>query len=164
MNLEYPLEPLETSKLDDIREIKQSLGFYEVGLTKSNIKKNWHKGVYRESEDDYHFISFHGLCKITFKRDNYLCQACFTGKIKLRRIGLHLTAHHILPREYGGQDNQENLITLCNKCHDEIESLKLKSREEIYGYFTKDKRGYIQRDEIGTKWTQWVYGGRRKPR
>lgn len=25
--------------------------------------------------------------------------------------------HHILPRQYGGTDNDENLIVLCTSCH-----------------------------------------------
>jgi 5-methylcytosine-specific restriction endonuclease McrA len=32
--------------------------------------------------------------------------------------------HHILPREpYGGGNNKENLILLCNPCHDKVEIL-----------------------------------------
>ena len=29
--------------------------------------------------------------------------------------------HHIIPRNFGGEDNPENLILLCNDCHNEVE-------------------------------------------
>lgn len=34
---------------------------------------------------------------------------------------VYLTDHHIIPRDYGGRDNVENLIELCNRCHDDVE-------------------------------------------
>lgn len=163
MNSEFPLEPSEILRRKDILEIKQSLGFYEAGLTKQGIKKEWHKKVYQEGEREYDFIDFHKLSQIVFKRDGRVCQACFVGNIKLRRTGFFLTAHHIQAREDGGFDTPDNMITLCNKCHDKIEELKLKTREEIYGYFSKDKRGYVVKNEVGTRWQEWVYGGRKKP-
>lgn len=29
-----------------------------------------------------------------------------------------MTAHHITPRDQGGQDEARNLVTLCAPCHD----------------------------------------------
>lgn len=31
--------------------------------------------------------------------------------------------HHILPRRFGGGDNEDNLVTLCASCHRGIESI-----------------------------------------
>lgn len=43
-------------------------------------------------------------------RDNYTCQNCgATNEV--------VHAHHIVPRYTGGTDNEENLQTLCGKCH-----------------------------------------------
>ena len=46
-------------------------------------------------------------------RDNYTCQFC--GKKHTR-----LEVHHIIFRSQGGTDDEDNLITLCKSCHDEI--------------------------------------------
>lgn len=32
-----------------------------------------------------------------------------------------MTAHHINPRDWGGEDEVRNLITLCSSCHDAVE-------------------------------------------
>ena len=46
-------------------------------------------------------------------RDNYTCQCC--GKKNCR-----LEVHHIKFRRDGGTDDEENLITLCEECHDGV--------------------------------------------
>lgn len=56
--------------------------------------------------------------KIILKRDEYLCQEC-------KRYGRTTAAsivHHIKPIEedYAGRLKNNNLISLCNKCHDKM--------------------------------------------
>lgn len=46
-------------------------------------------------------------------RDNYTCQCC--GKKNCR-----LEVHHIKFRSNGGTDDEENLITLCEDCHEGV--------------------------------------------
>ena len=46
-------------------------------------------------------------------RDNYTCQCC--GKKNCR-----LEVHHIKFRRDGGTDDEENLIILCEECHDGV--------------------------------------------
>ena len=46
-------------------------------------------------------------------RDNYTCQCC--GKKHVR-----FEVHHIVFRSQGGTDDEKNLITLCEECHDMI--------------------------------------------
>lgn len=60
--------------------------------------------------------------------DNFTCQMC----------NKHLpdgpiTVHHIIPRSDGGNSDNENLISLCPDCHDEIEETS-PSREGIKSY------------------------------
>jgi 5-methylcytosine-specific restriction endonuclease McrA len=43
------------------------------------------------------------------KRDNWRCQVC--GNLQ------QLEVHHLLFRSHGGEDLEENLITLCHSCH-----------------------------------------------
>jgi len=35
--------------------------------------------------------------------------------------------HHVLPRRFGGSDDDENLVTLCASCHSAVESIYDKS-------------------------------------
>ncbi|MFZ0390021.1 MAG: HNH endonuclease [Calditrichia bacterium] len=43
-------------------------------------------------------------------RDDYTCQYCGHKK-------LPLTIDHVIPRNYGGRDNWENLVVACQKCN-----------------------------------------------
>lgn len=63
-------------------------------------------------------------------RDGYTCQHC-KGKSKDNR----LEVHHIVFRNNGGSDEQENLITLCKTCHDSLHKgkIKLKKNGKIKG-------------------------------
>lgn len=62
---------------------------------------------------DKHFYTstfWKELRKKILKRDKYCCQKCsFSGN------GLHI--HHLETRRNGGEDAENNLITLCNHCH-----------------------------------------------
>lgn len=49
------------------------------------------------------------------KRDKWHCLRCGNDK------KYNLTVHHIKPRNVGGDNSEENLITLCVKCHDWVE-------------------------------------------
>ena len=44
-----------------------------------------------------------------FKRDRYSCRNCNSGE--------KLECHHIIPISKGGNNQLDNLITLCSKCH-----------------------------------------------
>lgn len=48
--------------------------------------------------------------KQILERDEYNCQCCGENK-KL------LEVHHKIPRQKGGTDEPENLVTLCRSCH-----------------------------------------------
>lgn len=47
-----------------------------------------------------------------FKRDRYQCQDC--GE---KKKAIQLSCHHIVPKEHGGPDSEDNLMTLCIECH-----------------------------------------------
>lgn len=49
-----------------------------------------------------------------YKKDGYRCQVCGT-------FGKRLSAHHIIPWRISHNDNLENLITVCCKCHNKLE-------------------------------------------
>lgn len=53
------------------------------------------------------------------RRDNYECQDChWTRAIWNKDDPRHLEVHHIVMHAKGGDNTAENLITLCNVCHD----------------------------------------------
>ena len=63
----------------------------------------------------------------TRRRDNFLC--CFCKK-NILDISLDETLHHKIPRRYGGDDSQDNQITICKYCH--------RLLEELIGYVEKE--------------------------
>lgn len=48
-------------------------------------------------------------------RDEHTCQHC-KGKTKDKRLHVH----HVIFRNNGGSDDEENLIVLCKTCHDKV--------------------------------------------
>ena len=60
-------------------------------------------------------------------RDNYTCQHCGAKNTRLE-------VHHILFRSQGGSDDLDNLITLCEKCHNNLHhgkiELKIKGKKK----------------------------------
>lgn len=64
-----------------------------------------------------------------------------------------LTAHHIIPRPEG-KTIMENLVTLCNPCHDSV---------ELDGFDFDMEIIKIKPRINNTDWHKWVYGGYTKP-
>ena len=54
----------------------------------------------------------------TLHRDHNKCIRCQ----KHFKHGRGLSAHHILPRDKGGEDYIGNLVSLCQQCHDYVET------------------------------------------
>ena len=65
---------------------------------------------------------FENTKAMVLNRDNYTCQYC-----KTKKGTLHV--HHIIYRSKGGSDEIENLTTLCEYCHKNLHSGKLKDFE-----------------------------------
>lgn len=53
-----------------------------------------------------------------FRRDDFRCQKC-----KKKYPPALLNAHHINPKETGGEDGSRNLQTLCQYCHDDLKPM-----------------------------------------
>ncbi|GAG28086.1 unnamed protein product, partial [marine sediment metagenome] len=119
--------------------------------------KTWRRNVYKENPVYKVGMANHSTHKLKcLKRDRFVCQSC-----KKRFKQELLTAHHILSRENGGMGDLDNLITLCKKCHDDIEPLNLKKKQIInYNKYYKPPKPKI----VGTNdWHTWVYGGCANP-
>ena len=61
--------------------------------------------------------AYRQLCLEVLKRDGWRCQKC--GRIE------DLQVHHIQSRGLLGDDADENLITLCVRCHQELHLRRL---------------------------------------
>lgn len=63
-------------------------------------------------------VSWRTTRKRVLERDQKCCQKC-------HQIQAEFHVHHIIPRDQGGTDDLENLVTLCATCHLEWEGLHL---------------------------------------
>jgi len=116
---------------------------------------DWKTGVYHTEEPEGSLDL--DTQDAVFFRDHFCCLRCRSeGK---------LTVHHIMPRSEGGHDDLSNLMTLCRKCHDYIEGLPLRTRDQIINEpAPDDKRARRRRPAPEQDWRLWVYGGYRNPR
>jgi len=168
MNLESQSELYEVSSYQEKgRTVNLYKQVSKAGLEKYKAKNQWQKRVYRKNKnllgERAQLLEFHLLCKAIFKRDRNTCQSCLITRNKLLVDKKFLTAHHIIPREEYDTNETQNLITLCNDCHDKIEELEIKTREEITGYFSRGHHRWHRKENIGVTWQQWVYGGYQNP-
>ena len=91
-------------------------------------KKQWKRYEY------YKHLDWRVLEADIIIRDNYTCQMCKTYFSSYNLLAL--TAHHIVSRKNGGNDDPRNLITLCDHCHDIAEDKEL-SFKQIKEYYKK---------------------------
>jgi len=54
-------------------------------------------------------LSYERLRQQVLRRDNWRCQSCGART--------NLEVHHTEFRSHSGEDSDENLVTLCAKCH-----------------------------------------------
>ena len=121
-------------------------------------KNNWQLKVYRPKTEkmdmgDPGWVSLRIFISIQQKDKCAMC--------KKELLIKEFTLHHIIPRIKGGENNIENLIGLCGKCHD-IAELEELNRNEIMNYYKQAKT--IKKEKAKIKdWHMWVYGGYNRP-
>lgn len=72
-----------------------------------------------------------GVRRKTLRRDEYRCRRCgWNHELDNRSDPRHLEPHHIRKHAQGGENTEENLITLCTVCHDEWHAVESKIGEE----------------------------------
>ena len=130
---------------------------------------NWKRRVYGKNRKGLSKIvireQWRALRKSVLVRDKYTCYRCF----KQNKSGQGLSVHHIIPRDVGGQDEADNLITLCHPCHDFVELENFRSLSEIADSRNKEiksKEQLIYKKEESFErpaWHGFVYGGDKNP-
>lgn len=133
------------------------------------IRGDWRQKVYKYNSVDYP-ENWQEIRSEIIHRDNYICFRC---EMIAERMG-DLSVHHLLPRNEGGKENEENLITLCHPCHDIVEEAGYREKAEIIGSYEGDTVNYVvqpspdvwkkKRTETFERpeWHTIVYGGRKR--
>lgn len=111
--------------IDEIEFCKKILPILKVVLEVSQFDTHLMKNPTLISEKLKHWAyqkgfnyEFSSRKEAVLNRDKYTCQIC--GKKHIR-----LEVHHIIYCSQGGTDDEDNLITLCEDCHDKIHNGKL---------------------------------------
>ena len=89
------------------------------------------------------------LRKATILRDNCKCMMCKKSNCKLE-------VHHIKPKRLGGSNTIENLISLCEKCHDKTERQEEMFMDMFYQMISSkgniQNLNYVSHVMIGKQW------------
>jgi hypothetical protein len=106
-----------------VRELRTEFGWPIV--TKNTGRPDLDIGIYvleadRQSpEHDRHIPDT--VKRGVLRRDGYKCRKCgWTHDEWNRSDPRHLELHHVKPHVDGGENTEENLLTLCTICHDDI--------------------------------------------
>jgi hypothetical protein len=106
-----------------VRELRTEFGWPIV--TRNTGRPDLDVGIYlleadRQSpEHDRHIPD--AVKRKVLRRDGYRCQKCgWTHEEWNRSDPRHLELHHVKPHAKGGENTEENLVTLCTICHDDI--------------------------------------------
>jgi hypothetical protein len=106
-----------------VRELRTEYGWPVV--TRNTGRPNLDVGVYlleadRQSPEHDRRIP-DPVKREVLRRDEYRCQKCKWSHEEWNRSDpRHLELHHIKHHASGGENTEENLITLCTVCHDDI--------------------------------------------
>jgi 5-methylcytosine-specific restriction endonuclease McrA len=111
--------------IDEIEFCKKILPISKIVLEVSQFDTHLMKNPALISEKIRHWgyqkgfnYEFSSRREAILNRDNYTCQIC--GKKNIR-----LEVHHIIYRSQGGTNDENNLITLCEDCHNAIHDGKI---------------------------------------
>lgn len=104
-----------------VRELRTDFGWPIV--TKATGRPDLPVGVYVLEEDKQAKLHDRqikdSVRRAVMMRDQYECQDCnWNRKLWNPDDSRHLEVHHLVMHVKGGSNEEENLITLCNICHD----------------------------------------------
>lgn len=83
-------------------------------------------GVSDERYGRIRTMEWRNLRRCVYERDNWQCVICGVhcgNRGKGSDRGKTIQCHHIIPARYGGEDEMDNLATVCVSCHRRQESL-----------------------------------------
>ena len=83
--------------------------------------------------------SYRRLCLEILERDGWRCQSC--GALS------NLHVHHKQLRSLGGNDSDENLVTLCVNCHHSVHQNRVGPTNDIGQAGTTRRNSWRDREE-----------------
>ena len=106
-----------------VRELRTESGWPIV--TKNTGRPDLAVGYYqleRDRQSPAHDRNIPDPVRVkVLERDGYACRKCGWSHEKWNRSDpRHLELHHVKPHAKGGENTEENLMTLCTVCHDEV--------------------------------------------
>ncbi|MCH8493936.1 MAG: HNH endonuclease [Idiomarina sp.] len=107
-----------------VRELRTEDGW--PILTKASGSSELPVGVYileSELQAEVHDRKIPDMVRVqVLERDSFTCRSCGWNTSKRQKVDKRsmLELHHITHHVKGGANSVENLITLCNVCHDEV--------------------------------------------
>jgi N6-L-threonylcarbamoyladenine synthase len=111
------------NKVQDLLPITKTI----VETAKFDIQKINNSEISGTEYQDGVQKDFWNIREYVLHRDNHTCQHC-------KKTNLVLNVHHIESRKTGG-NRPDNLITLCNKCHEKYHKGKIKLNVKIKNNF-----------------------------
>lgn len=104
---------------------------YEQAKLHAIEKRNLKNLTITEYRKHYERVSkgSHEARRRTLERAGYKCEIC--GWQYAPQSGIALTAHHILEVKNGGDNSDENLICLCERCHRIVHQTTDYSRDDL---------------------------------
>ncbi|MEA1968036.1 MAG: RNA-guided endonuclease IscB [Thermodesulfobacteriota bacterium] len=122
-----------------------------VEYAKFDISKLADPDVKRKDYQNGRMKGYTNASEYVLCRDKHNCQLCAgkTGKMNV---------HHVVWRSDGGSDTPENLITLCEKCHEKVHN-KPKINQKVVEKFKGLKKRFAQTtllNSIMPKFYKWL--------
>lgn len=110
-----------------VRELRTEMGWQIV--TKTTGMPDLPVGVYVLASDrqvpEHDRVIKDAVRREVLRRDEYKCQDCGWHHEQWNPSDpRHLEAHHVQQHAKGGENTAENLIALCNICHDKVHAKK----------------------------------------
>lgn len=120
------LPPEMARKLADSRKGRApwNKGFTNP-MTSGPNHYNWQGGRTPAINKRVNSLEWRTIRAEIYRRDGYVCQEC--GK----HCRDDIQCHHIVPVEDGGSDDEQNLITLCRRCHLRIHIAMRKTNSQL---------------------------------
>lgn len=91
------------------------------------------------------------------RRDNYKCRICGSG--------INVQVHHLRYPDAWGEEQDEDLIVLCDRCHAEVHRDDLRRRKAEDKYWEEQRKKYREQEQNTTHWINqekkrdFLYGG-----
>lgn len=130
-------------KMSDMRKGKLNPMYGRKGKEAGHYKG----GSIRKYGTSYRGFDWKNIKKTIKKRDEYKCRVCGISESECKQ---NLQIHHIVPYKCTQDNNPDNLITLCSKCHakEEFKFYKIKKitkkqfKGKVYNMSVKDDETY----------------------